>query len=144
MKRALLFILVFMPMLASADAVEISGIYYNLDSEAKTAEVTSSPDFYLGKQEVVIPESVTFEGTEHRVTSIGNSAFAQCDKLTSVIIPNSVTCIGDAAFGWCGSLTSVSFGNSVKSIGEFAFHNCNSLVSLNIPNSVTSIGDAAF
>ena len=142
MKRALLFILVFLPMLASADAVEISGIYYNLDSEAKTAEVTSSGRNYVG--EIVIPESVTYEGTEHRVTSIGNSAFAQCDKLTSVIIPNSVTSIGDAAFGWCGSLTSVSFGNSVKSIGEFAFHNCNSLVSLNIPNSVTSIGDAAF
>ena len=87
MKRALLFILVFLPMLASADAVEISGIYYNLDSEAKTAEVTSSGRNYVG--EIVIPESVTYEGTEHRVTSIGNSAFAQCDKLTSVIIPTA-------------------------------------------------------
>ena len=37
MKRTLLFILAFLPMLASADAIEIDGIYYNLDSEAKTA-----------------------------------------------------------------------------------------------------------
>ena len=43
MKRTLLFIMAFLPMLASADAIEIDGIYYNLDSEAKTAEVTRDP-----------------------------------------------------------------------------------------------------
>jgi hypothetical protein len=124
--------------------VEIDGIYYNLNSTNKVAVVTTKPKFYWEVEEVVIPESVTYEGVKYSVTSIDRGTFEQCDKLTSVVIPNSVTSIGDAAFGWCGSLTSVSFGNSVKSIGEFAFHNCYSLTSVEIPNSVTTIGDAAF
>lgn len=41
MKQAILtFLFVFLPILASADPVEIDGIYYNLENEAKTAEVT--------------------------------------------------------------------------------------------------------
>ena len=78
------------------------------------------------------------------ITSIGDSAFAYCDSLTSVSIPDSVTSIGDAAFHSCKSLTSVSIPNSVTSIGDAAFHSCKSLTSVSIPNSVTSIGDLAF
>ena len=40
MRRTLLFILAFLPMLASADAIEIDGIYYSLDSEAKTGALS--------------------------------------------------------------------------------------------------------
>ena len=78
------------------------------------------------------------------VTSIGDSAFNFCYKLTSVTIPNSVTSIGDFAFEDCSSLTSVTIPNSVTSIGRYAFHRCDNLTSVTIPNSVTSIGDHAF
>jgi hypothetical protein len=44
MKQAIFtFLFVFLPILASADPVEIDGIYYNLENEAKTAEVTKMP-----------------------------------------------------------------------------------------------------
>ena len=78
------------------------------------------------------------------VTSIGNSAFYWCSGLTSVTIPNSVTSIGSSAFQGCSGLTSVTIGNSVTSIGEGAFCDCDGLTSVTIPNSVTSIGDGAF
>ena len=127
---------------ASAYDVKIDGIYYNLNSEGKTAEVTVNwNDRYSG--EVVIPSSITVEGKEYTVTSIGNEAFYKCTGLTSVTIPNSVTSIGDWAFTVCISLTSVTIPNSVTSIGNYAFRYCSGLTSVTIPNSVTSIGDCA-
>ena len=99
-KQILLFVMVLVPMLASADAVEIDGIYYNLITKAKEAEVTKNPNRnYSG--EVVVPKSVEYEGTTYSVTTIGELAFSNCSGLTSVTIPNSITSIGLDAFCGC-------------------------------------------
>ena len=88
-----------LPMVANADAVEIDGIYYNLDLNAKSAEVTKNPSQYTGT--VIIPKSVTYENVSYSVTSIGGYAFWDCTGLTSITIPNSVTSIGGSAFQYC-------------------------------------------
>ena len=131
-----------LPLVASADAVEINGIYYNLISKAKQAEVTSNPNKYTGS--VVIPEKVINENVEYSVTSLGEAAFKWCSDLTSVTIPNSVTSIGNNAFANCYGLTSVTIPNSVTSIGADAFYYCSGLTSVTIGSGVTSIGNAAF
>ena len=142
MKKVLFIIaLVLVPMLASA-AVEVDGIYYNLDSEAKTAEVTKGPSGYWG--DIVIPESIPYNNDVYNVTSIGNSAFSGCSILTSITIPNSVTSIGEWAFDSCSGLTFITIPNSVTSIGKYAFCWCSGLTSFTISGSVTSIGDYAF
>lgn len=41
--------------------------------------------------------------------------------MTSIIIPNNVTTIGDNAFYNCTKLTSLVIGEKVKEIGEWAF-----------------------
>ena len=105
----------------SASAVKIDGIYYNIFSD-ETAVVTYGEEKYSG--DVVIPSSITVEGKEYTVTSIGKDAFNACRSLTSVIIPNSVTSIGESAFYFCLSLTSVTIPNSVTSIGDYAFYLC--------------------
>ena len=89
--------------------------------------------------DVVIPS--VYNGLP--VTAIGPDAFASCDSLTSITIPDSVIYIGDYAFYDC-SLTSITIPNSVTSIGSGAFYSCSDLTSISIPNSVTSIGDSAF
>ena len=78
------------------------------------------------------------------VTSIGSSAFWNCDSLTSITIPNSVTSIGWYAFYQCSSLSSIVIPNSVTNIEKEAFYGCSSLSSITIPNSVKTIGDGAF
>ncbi len=142
-KHFLFFLLMLLPMVASADAVEIDGIYYNLVSKAKAAEVTKMPSGnYTG--DVVIPETVSYEGVDYAVISIGSSAFSYCSGLTSVTIPNSVTSIGGYAFAESTGLTSIIIPNSVTSIGDHAFSCCYDLASITIPNSVTSIEGSAF
>ena len=144
MKKILSLILVaLLPLVASAETVEINGIYYNFDSGAKTAEVTSNPnDYYRGA--VNIPASVTYEGMEFSVTSIGYGAFEYCRGLTSVTIPNSVTSIHYYAFEDCSSLTSIIIPNSVISIGYGAFYGCSGLTSITIPKNLTNIDEGAF
>ena len=87
------------------------------------------------------PTSITIPNS---VTNIGEWAFFNCSALTSIEIPNSVTSIGDCAFYKCSALTRAIIGNSVTSIGEKAFAGCYGLTSIEIPNSVISIGRYAF
>ena len=170
-KLYLLLLLTLLTLVANADPVEIDGIYFNLDmsSENKTASVARNPHNYSG--DIVIPESVSFEGVTYIVTSIENAAFFNCDRLTSVTIPNSVTSIGKSAFFGCSGLTSVHISDLsawcniefqpfvdyegwVEKDSEgstnplwYAHHlylNGKEVKELVIPNTVTSIKNGAF
>ena len=120
---------------------EVDGIYYtiltNKTNEVKVTyrgEYSSSFNEYTGS--VTIPSSVTYNGTNYNVTSIGGYAFAYCEGLTSISIPNSVTSIRDYAFAYCEGLTSITIPNSVTSIGDYAFSGCSGFTYLTIPGSV--------
>ena len=126
----------------TVESVEIDGIYYNLVTKGKIAEVTQNPNKYSGT--INIPETITYNDITYSVAGIGYQAFCYCYALTSVTIPNSVTSIGSDAFSGCSGLTSVAIPNSVTSIGSSAFYGCSGLTSVTIPNSVTSIGGRAF
>lgn len=130
-------------------AFEVDGIYYRITSNVEPYEVQvtySYSSHYSG--DVVVPESVEYEGIVYSVTSIGLNAFNNSSGgnsgLTSVFIPNSVLSIGGGAFYKCDGLTSVTLGNSVTSIGWSAFYGCTKLSSIDIPNSVTIIEREAF
>ena len=131
-----------------ADKVKIGNLYYNLNDEGKTAEVTSqnqwSTNNYKGLTIANIPAFVEYNAVTYSVTSIGNGAFNSCSSLTSVTIENGVTSIGENAFSGCENLNYIEISNSVTSIGERAFVSCKSLTFVIIPNSVTSIGREAF
>ncbi len=144
MKQTFLSILLmFLPLMASSETVEIDGIWYNIVSKAEGAEVRKNPNGYYSG-DIVIPPSVIHDGQTYSVTSIGENAFEYCQGLSSVTIPNSVTSIRENAFEYCQGLSSVTIPNSVTSIREEAFRYCGGLTSITIPNSVTSIGERAF
>ena len=55
-KQLLLLMMILLPMVSNAEPVEIDGIYYNLISKIKEAEVTSNPNKYFG--DIIIPTSI--------------------------------------------------------------------------------------
>ncbi len=138
-KVVLLLLLALLPTLAGAYDAEIDEIYYNLNSDTKEAEVTyKGPASYSGfsySGRVDIPASITYEGIEYSVTSIGYRAFYNCSDLTSLNIPNSVTSIGERAVILCSGLISLTIPNSVTSIGRGAFAYCSGLTSINVDSS---------
>ncbi len=147
-KSILLLFAALLPLVASAEKVEIDGIWYNLDESAKQAEVTYRGDNswdggeYSGS--ITLPATVTHNGVQYSVTSIGYIAFYCCSSLTAIKIPEGVTSIGRSAFANCSSLTAITIPEGVTSIEREAFSYCSSLTAITIPEGVTSIGERAF
>ena len=83
----------------------VDGMYYIID-EDNTVYVTSREGKYYGK--VVIPNEVINKETTYSVTGIGESAFEDCNEMTSVTIPSSVTKIEKNAFKGCSGLTTIN------------------------------------
>ena len=151
---------------AAAYSFESAGIYYNITGN-NTVEVTYSDrdnNTYSGS--VSIPETVTNNGTEYSVTtigesafkgstvtsvstpegitSIGTSAFSGCQNLESVALPESLTTLGYSAFKACKLLKTIKIPSGVRAIPSSCFDGCSSLESVTIPEGVTTIGDYAF
>ena len=106
MKKILgLLFLAFFPIAMMAYDCEVNGIFYNLNNNTKTAEVTyESSTSYPYSGEVVIPSSILYNGITYSVTRIGSNAFEDCTGLTAITIPESVTRIGYGAFSGCNGL----------------------------------------
>ena len=129
MKKTLLFLLLTLLSCTTlcAYTAKIDGFYYNFSGDNATVtylyyDSSNNSSAYSG--DVVIPDSVTYNGKTYTVTNIGDCAFYSCYSLKSVTIPNSVTSIGYFAFYGCSRLTSITIPNSVTSIGERAFEGC--------------------
>ena len=119
----------------------IDGLYYDLDSNTKTASVAKNK---TASGDIVIPEKVSYGNVEYTVTSLGDKSFWCCSKLKSIRIPNTVTSIGWWALYGCSSLEKIEIPNSVNYIGKQAFSACYSLESIIIPSSVTQIQGLLF
>ena len=142
-KIIMAFVALLLPVLASAQQVEIDGICYYCDYVTEQAEVIE-PSSMECTGEIIIPSTVIDQGITCKVTSIREGAFRNCSGLTSVVIGSNVTNIGDEAFFDCSGLTSITIPNSVTYIGNHAFFRGSSQSSLFIPHSVTHIGEGAF
>jgi len=134
---ALTLIASFVPQIPMAAQAATSGHY---TYTVANGEATITDYYIYGSGELVIP--ATLDG--YKVTAIGNDAFANCEYLTGVTIPEGVISLGDGAFSGCSELKSVTIPQSVISMGDNVFSHCYRLSSVTLPENVDRIGDYAF
>lgn len=81
--------------------LKINNICYKIIGDEAMVTVPSDNEeqnhrFYTGK--IDIPETISYGLKTYKVTSIGKGAFAYCQDVTEIFVPNSVVTIGDGAF----------------------------------------------
>ena len=137
-------------MSASADAVLVNGIYYDL--VGSVARATKNPNKYKGT--VWIPPYIEYGGYKFEVTSIKSNAFESCKQLTEVTIPSTITSIESYAFEYCTALKAVHitdmnawlkivFGDKGYAnpllYAHHLYLNGEEITSRNIPNNITCL-----
>ncbi len=110
MKKALFLLAMLTMMLtlpATAQEATIDGVTYefNEPAEGEATVIPSNNGNYSG--EIFIPATVTYNGQEYSVTTIGNNAFKQCRNLTSVSMPYTIKSLGDKAFFQCSGIITI-------------------------------------
>lgn len=101
--------------------------------------MTSLSDYFLAYRTKL--QKIKLSG---ELSSIGSSAFRQCEGLKSVVIPDTVKFIGTSAFINCKSLENVTFSNQLATIAVRAFDGCVALENIIFPGSVNKIDEYSF
>lgn len=145
MKRYLLFILIqLMSLSVFALEANINGLWYELVTHTNEAKVCQYKNGNNYRGDIIIPETLEYEGVSYKVTSIKNGAFIYCTGLTSVKIGNSVTNIGREAFRCCNNLTTITLHDEISQIDDYTFWDCTSLKTVYIGKGVKTINYMAF
>ena len=113
----------------------VDGIRYGYVADTAFVAKGETDGFYSG--DIVIPSVVTINGRNYTVTQIEKEAFSK-GTITSVLIPESVTTIGESAFAQCIGLTSITIPKNVTKIYRNPFVFCSSLASIEVdPDNTT-------
>ena len=92
---------------------------------------------------ITVPATVVYHSKTYKVTAVTSHAFSEC-SVTSINLPNTITSIGTSAFLDCNQLFSINLPQTVTNIGASAFNGCVSLLSINIPSGVKQINSSTF
>ncbi|MBR5961089.1 MAG: leucine-rich repeat domain-containing protein [Clostridia bacterium] len=127
MKKCLIVILAVLLCggILSGSLAEGQGLY-EYTVKGKKAVITAVTDKSIEKAE--IPAEI--DG--YKVAAIGEDAFADCENLKTVTIPEGVQKIDNWAFENCSELSRINIPNSVTTLGEVPFAACFRLGSVTI------------
>ena len=95
-----------------------------------TADTPADTLFYSG--DIVIPEKISYEGTEYTVVGTAANAFLDCREMTSLQLPATCVTIGRNCFKGCTSLLTSPIPSTANNIGTGVFNGCTSLEEITI------------
>ncbi len=101
----------------------------------KTNSIGKMAFAYSALEDVTLPD---------QLKELGDMAFAYCEKLKSVAIPNSISQFGNNVFKDCTALENIRFAEGLKIIGDYAFSGCKNLKTVVLPNSLKRPNVGAF
>ena len=128
---------------AYAQRVFVDSVYYTLDNTAMTAQIAvQSSSTAVG--DIVINDTVTYEGANYAVTSMADDAFANCNQLTSIVLPQTLRNLGKNAFLKCTMLTSCIIPDSTITEIPFEAFLKAGLIEFRVPEGVTYIEQRSF
>lgn len=115
----------FMTYSSNPTEFTVGDLNYRVNDDHVSVTVIGHVNGYDATGDLIIPESVSYEGHNYTVTTIGESAFLYCFYLTNLSIPNTVTTIEASAFAYCQGFTGdLVIPNSVTTVGYGAFQYC--------------------
>ncbi len=117
---------------AMAQSFTVGNLNYSVNSDGVSVTLTGHVDGTSATGPLVIPESVTYNGTAYTVKEISHIAFRHNTGLTGdLVIPNSVTTIRSSAFEGCSGFTGVlTIGTSLTTAEDYAFNGCSGLTEI--------------
>ena len=101
------------------------------------APATSWNGFTKPGGNIIIPDTIIYNGVKYPVTRIIDEAFKNCNSITSVVIPHTVETIGQSAFSGCTSLHTLTIGTGVKRMATYMQYS--SWTSVSILSNCTSL-----
>lgn len=167
MKRLLTIAFIFAFFHANSYCFEVDGINYKALS-SNTAQVIpisssggGSSEISIGinygySGDVVIPETINYNGSTYQVVSAEDDVFASSAKMTSISLPSSLTELGPSPFACCSKLMSITVdpNNPVYTSDNGVLYDKDkhTLIavpgglsgSFIVPTSVTAIANSAF
>ena len=81
---------------------------------------------------------------ESALTKIGVEAFANCDELEAIVLPDGLTRLGKEAFFDCNNLRYITLPTTLETVAENAFARSLSLNELALTEGVKTVGNNAF
>lgn len=113
-------------------------LYYAMTGNGQVALCRSEDKPYSG--DIIVPDSVRFNGSTYAVTRVNDMAFFRCPDLRSVTLPGTLTAIGKSAFSYSG-LERIAVPDDVTTVGAYAFSNCHSLAEVKLGTSLLSLSN---
>lgn len=141
-RSALLSVAVLCGVVANAQ-FDYEGITYKVSG---STVIIQKPSAAIGtyKGDLVIPETVPYNGKDYTVASAVATAFKGNEEITSVQLPNSINKFIKGQFSKCTNLKKVNIPTGVTSFVGNVFEYCSSLEEITIPDNITTINSAQF